>query len=142
MRIFEESSNRNNRLAGRSGSGRRFFLMVDDVNTDSSVALHRDSSKTDPGRVTTPSEVSETSSGRSDRWAVVLFDDSHHSMDYVIWALLKTLPELSAADASLIMLEAHNTGKGVVTLCGLAQAEKYRDALRILQLGCEIEPGW
>jgi len=40
------------------------------------------------------------------------------------------------------MLEAHNTGKGVVTLCGLAQAEKYRDALRILQLGCEFEPGW
>ena len=92
--------------------------------------------------VTTPSEVSETSSGRSDRWAVVLFDDTHHSMDYVIWALLKTLPELSTADASLIMLEAHNTGKGVVTLCGLAQAEKYRDALRILQLSCEIEPGW
>jgi ATP-dependent Clp protease adaptor protein ClpS len=117
-------------------------LIFGDVNTDSSVALHRDLSEPDPGRVATPSEVSETSSGRSDRWAVVLFDDSHHSMDYVIWALLKTLPELSTADASLIMLEAHNTGKGVVTLCGLGQAEKYRDALRILQLGCDIEPGW
>ncbi len=73
---------------------------------------------------------------------VVLFDDSHHSMDYVIWALLKTVPELSTADASLIMLEAHNTGKGVVTLCGREQAVKYRDALRILQLGCDVEPGW
>ena len=106
------------------------------------MALQGGSSESDSVPVTTPSEVSETSSGRSNRWAVVLFDDSHHSMDYVIWALLKTLPELSAADASLIMLEAHNTGKGVVTLCGLAQAEKYRDALRILQLGCEFEPGW
>lgn len=142
MRIFEESLNRNNRLSVRSGSGRRFFLIFGEVNTDSSVALHGGSSETDAGRITTPSEVSETSSGRSGRWAVVLFDDIHHSMDYVIWALLKTLPELSIADASLIMFEAHNTGKGVVTLCDLAQAEKYRDALRILQLRCEIEPGW
>jgi len=142
MRIFEESLNRKNRLSVRSGSGRRFLLIFDDVNTGSPMALQGGSSESDSVPVTTPSEVSETSSGRSNRWAVVLFDDRHHSMDYVIWALLKTLPELSAADASLIMLEAHNTGKGVVTLCGLAQAEKYRDALRILQLGCEFEPGW
>jgi ATP-dependent Clp protease adaptor protein ClpS len=142
MRIFEESSNRKYRQAVRTGSGRRLVLNFGDINTDPHVALHRGSSESDAGPVTTPSEVSETSSGRSDRWAVVLFDDSHHSMDYVIWALLKTLPELSTADASLIMLEAHNTGKGVVTLCGLTQAEKYRDALRILQLGCDIEPGW
>ena len=101
-----------------------------------------DIAETDGGRITAPAEVHETSSGRSGRWAVVLFDDTHHSMDYVIWALLKTVPELSGTDATLIMLEAHNTGKGVVTLCGLPQAEKYRDSLRILQLGCEIEPGW
>jgi len=142
MRILEESSNRKNRLAVRSDGGRRFFLIFGGVNTDSSIALHRGSSDPDVGRVTIPSEISETSSGRCDRWAVVLFDDSHHSMDYVIWALLKTLPELSPADASLIMLEAHNTGKGVVTLCSLAEAEKYRHALRILQLSCEIESGW
>jgi|TARA_B110000438_G_scaffold84815_1_gene84394 ATP-dependent Clp protease adaptor protein ClpS len=91
---------------------------------------------------TTPAEVHETSSGRSDRWAVVLLDDDHHSMDYVIWALLKTIPEMSTADASLVMLEAHNTGKGVVTLCGRDLAMSYRNALRILQLGCEVEPGW
>ena len=91
---------------------------------------------------TTPAEVHETSSGRSDRWAVVLLDDDHHSMDYVIWALLKTIPEMSTADASLVMLEAHNTGKGVVTLCGRDLAMLYRNALRILQLGCEVEPGW
>ncbi|MDA0596618.1 MAG: ATP-dependent Clp protease adaptor ClpS [Chloroflexi bacterium] len=91
---------------------------------------------------TTPAEVYETSSGRSDRWAVVLLDDDHHSMDYVIWALLKTIPDMSTAEASLVMLEAHNTGKGVVTLCGRDQAMSYRNALRILQLGCEVEPGW
>jgi len=78
----------------------------------------------------------------SDRWAVVLFDDNYHSMDYVIWALLKTLPQLSVSDASLIMLEAHNTGKGVVTVWGLSEAEGYRAALLLLQLRCDIQPGW
>lgn len=98
--------------------------------------------ETESGRITTPAEVGETSSGRSDRWAVVLFDDSFHSMDYVIWALLKTFPEMSTTEASLVMLEAHNTGKGVATLCGREQAIGYRDALRVLQLGCDVEPGW
>ncbi len=79
---------------------------------------------------------------KHDRWAVVLFDDNHHSMDYVIWALLKTLPHLSTAEASLIMLEAHNTGEGVVTVCGLSEAEGYRTALLVLQLRCDIKPGW
>ena len=65
----------------------------------------------------------------------MLLDDDHHSMNYVIWALLKTIPEMSTADASLVMLEAHNTGKGVVTLCGRDLAMSYRNALRVLQLG-------
>ncbi len=97
---------------------------------------------TEADQIPTPVESHQTRARRQDRWAVVLFDDSHHSMDYVVWALLKTVPELSVADASLIMLEAHNTGKGIVTLCGREQAVKHRDALRILQLRCEIEPGW
>ena len=87
-------------------------------------------------------DMPEISDIESDRWAVVLFDDSYHSMDYVIWALLKTLPHLSAAEASLIMLEAHNTGKGVVTVCGISEAEGYRAALLVLQLRCDIQPGW
>ncbi len=89
-----------------------------------------------------PAEIRETSAGRSDRWAVVLINDDHHSVDYVIWALLKTVPELSKTEAALIMLEAHNTGKGIVTVCGREQAEGYRAVLLRLQLGCEIEPGW
>jgi len=87
-------------------------------------------------------DMPEISDVESDRWALVLFDDNYHSMDYVIWALLKTLPQLSAADASLIMLEAHNTGKGVVTVCGHSEAEGYRTALLVLQLRCDIQPGW
>ena len=97
---------------------------------------------TEIGRITEPAEVSETSAGRSDRWAVVLLNDDYHSVDYVVWALLKAVPDLTEIEASLIMLEAHNTGKGVVTVCGREQAEQYRGSLRVLQLGCEIEPGW
>ena len=71
-----------------------------------------------------------------------MINDDHHSVDYVIWALLKTVPELAETEAALIMLEAHNTGKGIVTVCGREQAEGYRAVLLRLQLGCEIEPGW
>lgn len=95
-----------------------------------------------PGPVAAPAEISETAAGRSDRWAVVLINDDHHSADFVIWALLKTVPELTETDAALIMLETHNTGRGVVIVCGRAQADDYRAGLRVLQLGCEIEPGW
>lgn len=101
-----------------------------------------DLAETETGQTSAPAEISETSSGRSNRWAVVLINDEHHSVDYVVWALLKTVPELTATDATLIMLEAHNTGKGVVTVCGREKAEGYRASLRLLQLGCEIEPGW
>ncbi len=123
------------------------FLAESCVNTGSFMArlfIERivDLAETEAGRTAAPAEVFETSSGRSDRWAVVLINDDHHSADYVIWALLKTVPDLTGTDATLIMLEAHNTGRGVVTVCGREQAEEYRAALRLLQLGCEIEPGW
>ena len=120
----------------------RLILIERAVNTVTDFEKVRVRAETDAGRVSRPAEVQKTAAGRSDRWAVVLFDDSHHSMDYVIWALLKTLPGLSTTDATLIMLEAHNTGKGVVVLCGQDQAVGYRDALRVLQLGCDVEPGW
>lgn len=139
IRIVEKPSFRVEIAANGSNRRQRFFLIACGVNTDDDVCS---TAETDAGRITAPAEVSETSAGRSDRWAVVLFDDDHHSMDYVIWALLKTVPDLSSTDAALIMLEAHNTGKGVVTLCGREQAMVYRDGLRVRQLGCDIEPGW
>ena len=71
-----------------------------------------------------------------------MINDDHHSVGYVVRALLKTVPELTETEATLIMLEAHNTGKGVVIVCGRERAEGYRSDLRRLQLWCEIEPGW
>ena len=120
----------------------RLFLIKGLVKTEvkDEYRLIRDSIQEDPSAASY--DMPEISDIESDRWAVVLFDDSYHSMDYVIWALLKTLPQLSAADASLIMLEAHNTGRGVVTVCGLSEAEGYHAALQVLQLRCDIQPGW
>ena len=120
----------------------RVFLIKGLVKTEvkDEYRLIRASIEEDPSAASY--DMPEISDIESDRWAVVLFDDSYHSMDYVIWALLKTLPQLSAADASLIMLEAHNTGRGVVTVCGLSEAEGYHAALQVLQLRCDIQPGW
>ena len=129
-------------LMRRKHRRQRIFLMSGGVNSSGIPLAKADSAGAGATPVKTLAEIRETSATKSDRWAVVLFDDTHHSTDYVIWALIKTLPELSTVDASLIMLEAHNTGKGVVTMCGRQQAEAYRDALRVLQLGCEVEPGW
>jgi ATP-dependent Clp protease adaptor protein ClpS len=142
IRMCDEPLNRVELVMRRKDRCQRISPMYGDVNSSEIPLDGADSAGTDTNPVTTPAEIRETSPGKQDRWAVVLFDDTHHSMDYVIWALLKTLPELSVADASLIMLEAHNTGKGVVTLCGRQQAVGYRDALRVLQLGCDVEPGW
>ena len=120
----------------------RLFLIKGLVKTEvkDEYRLIRASIEEDPSAASY--DMPEISDVESDSWAVVLFDDSYHSMDYVIWALLKTLPQLSAADASLIMLEAHNTGRGVVTVCGLSEAEGYHAALQVLQLRCDIQPGW
>ena len=120
----------------------RVFLIKGLVKTEvkDEYRLIRASIEEDPSAASY--DMPEIFDVESDRWAVVLFDDSYHSMDYVIWALLKTLPQLSAADASLIMLEAHNTGRGVVTVCGLSEAEGYHAALQVLQLRCDIQPGW
>ncbi len=147
IRIYEELSFRVGGAVSKNDCRRRFLPLSIGVKGGESVVRQtvgnlRALSNPEIGRTTTPAEVHETSAGRSGRWAVVVFDDTYHSMDYVIWALIKTLPEMSNTEATLIMLEAHNTGKGVVTLCGKEQAVQYRDALRILQLRCDVQPGW
>jgi ATP-dependent Clp protease adaptor protein ClpS len=120
----------------------RMFLIPVGVKTEVMDEYYAEQASIEDDSDVSSFDMSEVSVDGPDRWAVVLFDDSHHSMDYVIWALLKTLPQLSPAEASLIMLEAHNTGTGVVTVCGLSEAERHRVGLQVLQLRCDIQPGW
>ena len=73
-------------------------------------------------------------------WKVLLWNDDHNEMLYVVRALLKSVQSLSRAQALAIMLEAHNTGKAVVITCPLEHAELYRDRLQSCGLTATIEP--
>lgn len=76
---------------------------------------------------------------RLPRYAVILYNDDYHAMDYVVEALVKSVPDLIVEEAVGIMFEAHNTGSAVVTVCLLEQAELYRDRIRSYGLGVSIE---
>jgi ATP-dependent Clp protease adaptor protein ClpS len=72
-------------------------------------------------------------------WAVILHNDDHNDMVYVVSCLLKAVPKLGPARATRIMLEAHNRGRAHVTTCPLELAELYRDRLEGFGLTATIE---
>jgi ATP-dependent Clp protease adaptor protein ClpS len=72
-------------------------------------------------------------------WSVILHNDDHHDMVYVVRCLMKSVPKLGARRATQIMFEAHNHGKAVVTTCPLELAELYRDRLQSFGLTATIE---
>ena len=72
-------------------------------------------------------------------YAVIIHNDDVNPMDFVVQALLKSVPELSSEDAIGIMIEAHNEGRAVVIVCPLEPAELYCDRIRTFTLGCNIE---
>ncbi len=73
--------------------------------------------------------------------AVILYNDDVHSMDFVVSALVKSVPELSTNDAVSVMMEAHTTGRGIVIVCPLERAELYRDRIHSFGLGVTVEKG-
>ena len=72
-------------------------------------------------------------------WSVILHNDDHNEMFYVVRSLIKCVPNLGTTRATKIMLEAHNRGKAVVTTCPLELAELYRDRLESCGLTATIE---
>ncbi len=72
-------------------------------------------------------------------YAVILHNDEVHSMDFVVESLLKSVSSLTSEEAIAVMLEAHESGRAVVIVCPLEQAELYRDRLRSFGLGVTIE---
>ena len=72
-------------------------------------------------------------------WSVVLHNDDHNEMMYVVRSLVKSVPNLGTMRATKIMLEAHNTGKAVVITCPLELAELYRERLESFGLTATIE---
>jgi len=81
----------------------------------------------------------QTVKNRSPLYKVLLHNDPLNSMDYVVMTLLQVVPKLSEADAMSIMLEAHNTGIGLVIVCDLEPAEFYCESLKAKSLTSTIE---
>jgi ATP-dependent Clp protease adaptor protein ClpS len=72
-------------------------------------------------------------------YAVVLHNDDVNEMNYVVSALLKSVPDLSPEKAIDIMMEAHLHGQATVIICPLELAELYRDRLEGFGLTATIE---
>ena len=72
-------------------------------------------------------------------WSVILHNDDHNEMFYVVRSLIKCVPNLGTTRATKIMIEAHNRGKALVTTCPLELAELYRDRLQSCGLTATIE---
>tara|TARA_A100001388_G_scaffold154727_1_gene115107 strand:- start:543 stop:860 length:318 start_codon:yes stop_codon:yes gene_type:complete len=76
---------------------------------------------------------------KSPRYKVLLHNDPVNSMEYVTNTLREVVPQLSEQDAISIMLEAHNTGIGLVIICDLEPAEFYSESLKSKGISSSIE---
>ena len=76
---------------------------------------------------------------KSPKYKVLLHNDPVNSMEYVTNALREVVPQLSEQDAIAIMLEAHNTGIGLVIVCDLEPAEFYSESLKSKGISSSIE---
>ncbi len=76
---------------------------------------------------------------KSPKYKVLLHNDPVNSMEYVTNVLREVVPQLSEQDAISIMLEAHNTGVGLVIVCDLEPAEFYSESLKSKGISSSIE---
>ena len=76
---------------------------------------------------------------KSPKYKVLLHNDPVNSMEYVASTLREVVPQLSEQDAISIMLEAHNSGVGLVIVCDLEPAEFYSESLKSKGLTSSIE---
>lgn len=74
------------------------------------------------------------------RYRVLLHNDDVHDMDFVVLALLRTLPQLTVERAVVVMMGAHLHGCAEVVVCPKETAEFYREALEQRGLTSTIEP--
>ena len=81
----------------------------------------------------------ETARKLSPRYKVLLHNDPVNTMEYVVNTLRIVVPKLSEQDAIAVMLEAHNTGIGLVIICDLEPAEFYSETLNSKGLTSTIE---
>ena len=92
-----------------------------------------------PGGASVIEKTTERQRRISPRYKVLLHDDPVNTMEYVVKILRQVVPQLSEQDAISIMLEAHNTGIGLVIVCDLEPAEFYSETLKAKGLTSTIE---
>ncbi len=93
-----------------------------------------------PGGAAVIEKAPERVRKTSPRYKVLLHNDPVNSMEYVVNTLRQVVPSLSEQDAIAVMLEAHNTGVGLVIVCDLEPAEFYSETLKAKGLTSTIEP--
>jgi ATP-dependent Clp protease adaptor protein ClpS len=93
-----------------------------------------------PGGATVLEKAPERVRQPQRRYKVLLHNDPVNTMEYVVTTLRQVVPSLSEQDAMAVMLEAHNTGVGLVIVCDLEPAEFYCESLKAKGLTSTIEP--
>jgi ATP-dependent Clp protease adaptor protein ClpS len=93
-----------------------------------------------PGGAAVMEKAPERVRKPSPRYKVLLHNDPVNTMEYVVMTLRQVVPSLSEQDAIAVMLEAHNTGVGLVIVCDLEPAEFYSETLKAKGLNSSIEP--
>jgi ATP-dependent Clp protease adaptor protein ClpS len=74
------------------------------------------------------------------RYRVLLHNDDVNTQDFVVHALLRTVPGLGLVGATRVMLEADTLGCAQVTVCPKELAEYYQERLLGYGLTSTIEP--
>ena len=108
-------------------------------NANQAVLLVR-SSSTEGGGTAVIEKEQQRVRKPSPRYKVLLHNDPVNSMEFVVVTLRQVVPSLSEQDAIAVMLEAHNTGIGLVIVCDIEPAEFYSETLKAKGLSSSIEP--
>lgn len=103
--------------------------------------------RSSPGRPSTKPETAQEVDQVTERlrkllppYKVLLHNDDHNDMTYVVQSIIKAVPQITPDRAVQIMVEAHTTGVGLVIVCPKEPAELYRDRLGTFGLTSTIEP--
>jgi ATP-dependent Clp protease adaptor protein ClpS len=104
------------------------------------MAMAVDTPTRSPGRAAVMEKAPERVRKLSPRYKVLLHNDPVNTMEYVVNTLRQVVPQLSEQDAMAVMMEAHNTGVGLVIVCDLEPAEFYCETLKAKGLTSTIEP--
>jgi ATP-dependent Clp protease adaptor protein ClpS len=92
------------------------------------------------GVVVSPEELTRLRAKLLPPYKVILWNDDHNDMDYVVGVLLRLINHLTAPEAIDIMLTTHLTGSAVVVVCAKEIAEYYQERLLSAGLTATIEP--